>query len=244
MDREAISTVGPPQSPAWVRRSGCCRYQPPPNRADTSPTRSAGANGAFATLSGSRKVMTLQSAALEEGGAVRVPRESSEKGRSRRRTQAHLPPVGTQGKVRERREKRAMEQIGNLLLETSPLARRETKTSRTGRAHHGPTAGARVRDCTLHLAEPSSQGQWGLIQRPRGGAGDPARPVCSSKVVRAMYDILESACQAAEQTLIDQRLFVVSGNQARSLLELLERPTEDNAGLRDLFSRPEPWETR
>ena len=55
---------------------------------------------------------------------------------------------------------------------------------------------------------------------------------------------LESACQAAEQTLIDQRLFVVSGEQLQSLLELLERPTEDNAGLRDLFSRPEPWETR
>jgi uncharacterized protein (DUF1778 family) len=56
--------------------------------------------------------------------------------------------------------------------------------------------------------------------------------------------ILESACGSAEQTLIDQRLFVVSANKARSLLELSERPTEDNAGLRDLFSRPEPWETR
>ena len=56
--------------------------------------------------------------------------------------------------------------------------------------------------------------------------------------------ILESACQAAEQTLIDQRLFVVSGDQAQSLLDLLERPAKDNAGLRDLFSRREPWETR
>jgi uncharacterized protein (DUF1778 family) len=54
--------------------------------------------------------------------------------------------------------------------------------------------------------------------------------------------ILESACEAAERTLIDQRLFVVSGDQAQSLLDLLERPAQDNAGLRDLFSRPEPWE--
>lgn len=54
--------------------------------------------------------------------------------------------------------------------------------------------------------------------------------------------ILESACQAAEQTLINQRLFVVSGDQAQSLLDLLERPAEDNPGLRDLFSRPEPWD--
>jgi uncharacterized protein (DUF1778 family) len=56
--------------------------------------------------------------------------------------------------------------------------------------------------------------------------------------------ILESAYQAAERTLIDQRLFIVSGDQALSLLELLERPVEDNAGLRDLFSRSEPWEER
>lgn len=56
--------------------------------------------------------------------------------------------------------------------------------------------------------------------------------------------ILESACHAAEETLIDQRLFVVSGDQAQSLLDLLERPAKDNAGLRDLFSRPEPWEKR
>ena len=42
---------------------------------------------------------------------------------------------------------------------------------------------------------------------------------------------------------LDQRLFVVSGDQAQTLLELLERPAEDNAGLRDLFTRPEPWET-
>jgi len=54
--------------------------------------------------------------------------------------------------------------------------------------------------------------------------------------------ILESACQAAEQTLIDQRLFVVSTDKALSLLDLLERPAEDNSGLRDLFSRAEPWE--
>jgi uncharacterized protein (DUF1778 family) len=55
--------------------------------------------------------------------------------------------------------------------------------------------------------------------------------------------VLESACQAAEQTLIDQRLFDVSGDRAQSLMDLLERPAQDNPGLRDLFSRPEPWAT-
>jgi uncharacterized protein (DUF1778 family) len=56
--------------------------------------------------------------------------------------------------------------------------------------------------------------------------------------------ILGSACEAAKRTPIDQRLFVVSGDQAQSLLDLLNRPAEDNARLRDLFSRPEPWEKR
>jgi uncharacterized protein (DUF1778 family) len=55
--------------------------------------------------------------------------------------------------------------------------------------------------------------------------------------------VLESACQAAEQTLLDQRLFVVPGDRYQAILDLLDRPAQDNPGLRDLFSRPEPWET-
>ena len=53
--------------------------------------------------------------------------------------------------------------------------------------------------------------------------------------------ILDSACQAAEQTLLDQRLFLVSGRQSKALLELLDRPARDNLGLKDLFSRRAPW---
>lgn len=56
--------------------------------------------------------------------------------------------------------------------------------------------------------------------------------------------ILDSACQAAEQTLLDQRLFMVSGSQYQALLDLLDRPAGDNAGLRDLFSKPAPWNVR
>lgn len=53
--------------------------------------------------------------------------------------------------------------------------------------------------------------------------------------------ILDSACRSAEQTLLDQRLFMVSGSQYQALMELLERPTEDNEGLHNLFARPVPW---
>jgi uncharacterized protein (DUF1778 family) len=53
--------------------------------------------------------------------------------------------------------------------------------------------------------------------------------------------ILDAACQAAEQTLLDQRLFMVSGSQCQALLEMLEQPEAENAGLVDLFARRTPW---
>jgi len=54
--------------------------------------------------------------------------------------------------------------------------------------------------------------------------------------------ILDSACLAAEQTLLDQRIFMVSGQQYEAFLALLDRPEQDNAGLRELFSRKAPWD--
>ncbi len=56
--------------------------------------------------------------------------------------------------------------------------------------------------------------------------------------------ILDSACLAAEQALLDQRLFMVSGSQYQALLDLLERPEQPNAGLADLFSRKAPWDAK
>ena len=56
--------------------------------------------------------------------------------------------------------------------------------------------------------------------------------------------ILDSACLAAEQTLLDQRLFMVSGSQYQALMELLDRPAGDSAGVRDLFARKAPWDAQ
>lgn len=56
--------------------------------------------------------------------------------------------------------------------------------------------------------------------------------------------ILDSACQAAEQTLLDQRLFMVSGSQYQALMEMLDRPAGDNQGVRDLFARKAPWDAQ
>ncbi|MEY2633527.1 MAG: hypothetical protein RIR00_2181 [Pseudomonadota bacterium] len=54
--------------------------------------------------------------------------------------------------------------------------------------------------------------------------------------------ILDSACLAAEQTLLDQRLFMVSGGQYQALMDLLDRPEQANAGLAELFNRKAPWD--
>lgn len=56
--------------------------------------------------------------------------------------------------------------------------------------------------------------------------------------------ILDSACLAAEQTLLDQRLFMVSGDRYQAFMELLDRPAQDNPGLSDLFARKAPWDAR
>jgi len=53
--------------------------------------------------------------------------------------------------------------------------------------------------------------------------------------------ILDSACLAAEQTLLDQRLFLVSDGQYQALMDLLDQPEQENEGLTRLFSRPAPW---
>ena len=53
--------------------------------------------------------------------------------------------------------------------------------------------------------------------------------------------ILDSAYQVAEQTLLDQRLFLLDGVQAQAFVDLLDRPAQDNPGLQDLLSRPAPW---
>ena len=53
--------------------------------------------------------------------------------------------------------------------------------------------------------------------------------------------VLDAAFQAAEQALLEQRLFMVSGSQYQAVLDMLDRPESDNPGLIDLFSRRPTW---
>jgi len=65
----------------------------------------------------------------------------------------------------------------------------------------------------------------------------------ASVAQKSMTDfILDSACAAAEQTLLDQRRFMVTGSQVQDVLDLLDQPERENAGLKDLLERRAPWE--
>lgn len=55
--------------------------------------------------------------------------------------------------------------------------------------------------------------------------------------------ILDSACEAAEHALLDQRLFLVSNRRYRALLDLLDAPVAKPRALQELFAKPTPWET-
>lgn len=72
-----------------------------------------------------------------------------------------------------------------------------------------------------------------------------AAPIRGTGVVGGSADaaslIVAAACQVAERTLLDQRLFLVTESQSQALLDMPDRPTEDNAGLKELFSRRAPW---
>ena len=52
--------------------------------------------------------------------------------------------------------------------------------------------------------------------------------------------ILDNACRAAEQTLMDQRLFVLGASHFDALMDLLDGPEQANEGVRDLFSHTAP----
>ena len=54
--------------------------------------------------------------------------------------------------------------------------------------------------------------------------------------------ILDVACREAENVLLDQRLFVLDGNDFDAFEEVLSKPLPENSKLEQLMSKPSPWE--
>ena len=53
--------------------------------------------------------------------------------------------------------------------------------------------------------------------------------------------VLSSACEKAEQTILDQRLFQVDEETWKLFKEALERPAQARVGLRKLIEEPAIW---
>jgi uncharacterized protein (DUF1778 family) len=107
--------------------------------------------------------------------------------------------------------------------------RRNVRTART--AHTTQTLDTAHTARTARVGLRSSPAQVEVLRR----AADVAR--------KSLTDfILDSACLAAEQTLLDQRLFMVDNQSYENFLAMLDRPATTNAGLKDLFAQSDPWD--
>jgi uncharacterized protein (DUF1778 family) len=54
--------------------------------------------------------------------------------------------------------------------------------------------------------------------------------------------ILDSACAAAEDTLLNQRLFLLNDVNWQKFQDTLERPAKVKTGLKELLKENAPWE--
>jgi uncharacterized protein (DUF1778 family) len=54
--------------------------------------------------------------------------------------------------------------------------------------------------------------------------------------------VLTSVCEKAEQTLLDQRFFMVGEETWLAFQEALEKPPKASKGLRELLTKPAVWE--
>ncbi len=55
--------------------------------------------------------------------------------------------------------------------------------------------------------------------------------------------MLEAACQAAENILLDQRLFLVDDNTFNTFQAQLDAPVADNEKLHYLLNQKSPWDS-
>jgi uncharacterized protein (DUF1778 family) len=54
--------------------------------------------------------------------------------------------------------------------------------------------------------------------------------------------VLDSACDAAENTLLNQRFFLLDDENWKKFNEVLERPARVKPGLKKLMKEKAPWE--
>lgn len=99
----------------------------------------------------------------------------------------------------------------------------------TAKANHSHKGAAVVRSGRLGLR--TTPEQAALIQR--------AAEVTRKSVTEF---VLSSVCEKAEQTLLDQRFFMIDEGTWLAFQEALEKPSRTDKGLQALLEEPAPWE--
>ncbi|KLU17199.1 MULTISPECIES: DUF1778 domain-containing protein [Xenorhabdus] len=54
--------------------------------------------------------------------------------------------------------------------------------------------------------------------------------------------ILDAACRAAEEVILDQRHFFVDEEKYQAFMQMLEKPLSENEGFKKLMEYKAPWE--
>jgi len=54
--------------------------------------------------------------------------------------------------------------------------------------------------------------------------------------------VIDAATEAAEDTLLNQRVFVADDEQYEELLRIMDSPVSENPALQRTLSQPAPWE--
>jgi uncharacterized protein (DUF1778 family) len=54
--------------------------------------------------------------------------------------------------------------------------------------------------------------------------------------------VVDAATEAAEDILLNQRVFTADDDQLEELLRIMDRPVSDNPELQRTLSKPAPWE--
>lgn len=83
-------------------------------------------------------------------------------------------------------------------------------------------------------------GRLGLRTTPAQAALIQRAAAATSKSVTEF--VLSSVCEKAEQTLLDQRLFMVDEQAWMAFQDALERPPQVKKGLQSLILEPAIWE--
>ena len=99
-------------------------------------------------------------------------------------------------------------------------------------------------DAELLMVNVINQRDLDMVQRAMAGYGDFSFSGYLQEQEHERKDRMMELFRMSSPGTIQCRFFTLQGIPYQALLDLLDRPAKDHPGLRDLFSRADPWETQ